>query len=303
MSAQDDVEKVLRSLHVMLSKSEPVKGAPGKVAINKQDMIHLLTELNKGIYAMMDAYELTTESRGRAEREFHKQGEDIIRNANHQAEDIYAASVMYTDEALNHVQELMRMSSDAIQNVYKEMQQKIRDEVQTVRTNQLELKSQLQDLKDTDKYLKLIEDRNREIEREKERTEGRLTANDRASIYANRMTEIRVNKDQLAKLGIASPGEEEAEETKEAKSEKNPAETAEKVLSEGEPTADEAGEDNPKKDAAKEAEVRVNLDADYFRWKEEQSAGREDAKKKSSNANDSEKKKSKKKFITAGWHS
>jgi hypothetical protein len=303
MSAQDDVEKVLRSLHVMLSKSEPVKGAPGKVAINKQDMIHLLTELNKGIYAMMDAYELTTESRGRAEREFHKQGEDIIRNANHQAEDIYAASVMYTDEALNHVQELMRMSSDAIQNVYKEMQQKIRDEVQTVRTNQLELKSQLQDLKDTDKYLKLIEDRNREIEREKERTEGRLTANDRASIYANRMTEIRVNKDQLAKLGIASPGEEEAEETKAAKAEKNPAETAEKVLSEGEPTADEAGEDNPKKDAAKEAEVRVNLDADYFRWKEEQSAGREDAKKKSSNVHDSDKKKSKKKFITAGWHS
>jgi hypothetical protein len=302
MSAQDDVEKVLRSLHVMLSKSEPVKGAPGKVAINKQDMIHLLTELNKGIYAMMDAYELTTESRGRAEREFHKQGEDIIRNANHQAEDIYAASVMYTDEALNHVQEIMRLSSDAIQNVYKEMQQKIRDEVQTVRTNQLELKSQLQDLRDTDKYLKLIEDRNREIEREKERTEGRLTANDRASIYANRMTEIRVNKDQLAKLGIASP-EEEAEETKEVKSEKNPAETAEKVLSEGEPTADEAEEDNPKKDAAKEAEVRVNLDADYFRWKEEQSAGREDAKKKSSNANDSEKKKSKKKFITAGWHS
>lgn len=41
---------------------------------------------------------------------------------------------------------------------------------QTVRENQLELKSSLEDLKDTDKYRKVIEERNKEI-KEKERTE------------------------------------------------------------------------------------------------------------------------------------
>ena len=39
---------------------------------------------------------------------------------------------------------------------------------QTVRENQLELKSSLEDLKDTDKYRKVIEERNKEIKKKKE---------------------------------------------------------------------------------------------------------------------------------------
>jgi hypothetical protein len=271
MGAQDSVEKVLRSLHVLLSKSEPAKEQPGKVIVEQQKMIDLLTDLNKGIYALMDEYELTMQSRSRAEREFQKQGDDIVRNANHQAEDIYAASVMYTDEALNHVQEIVRISSAAIQNVYEEMQQKMKAEVQTLKTNQFELKSQLQNLVDTDKYLKLIEERNREIAREKERNEGRTRSSERA-VYANRMTEIRVNKERMAKLGLSDEEEKILEETKTG---------AESVAAAANVAAEHAAGDTKAVSAeavktavseeTKEAEVRVNLDADYFRWKEEQS--------------------------------
>lgn len=211
MSAQDNVEKVLRSLHVMLSKSEPVSGQPGKVIVDKQEMVDLLSELNKGMYAIMDEYELTTQSRDHAEREFQKHGEEIIRNANHKAEDIYAASVMYTDEALSHTQEIMRMASSAVETICEELAHKLKEEEHTVKTNQLELKSQLQDLVDTDKYLKLIEDRNREIEKEKERREGKTPEN-KASIYANRKTEVRVNKEYLEKLGLAEEKEDTGEE-------------------------------------------------------------------------------------------
>lgn len=211
MSAQDNVEKVLRSLHVMLSKSEPVSGQPGKVIVDKQEMVDLLSELNKGMYAIMDEYELTTQSRDRAEREFQKHGEEIIRNANHKAEDIYAASVMYTDEALSHTQEIMRMASDAIGTICEELDRKLKEEEHTVKTNQLELKSQLQDLVDTDKYLKLIEDRNHEIEKERERREGKKPEN-KASIYANRKAEVRVNKEYLEKLGLAEEKENTGEE-------------------------------------------------------------------------------------------
>lgn len=211
MSAQDNVEKVLRSLHVMLSKSEPVSGQPGKVIVDKQEMVDLLSELNKGMYAIMDEYELTTQSRDHAEREFQKHGEEIIRNANHKAEDIYAASVMYTDEALSHTQEIMRMAASAVETICEELARKLKEEEHTVKTNQLELKSQLQDLVDTDKYLKLIEDRNREIEKEKERREGKTPEN-KASIYANRKTEVRVNKEYLEKLGLAEEKEDTGEE-------------------------------------------------------------------------------------------
>ena len=64
MGAQDNTEKVLRSLHVLLSKSEPYPKEPSKVIIDKQEVIDLLAELNTCIYQIMD--ELT------------KQGKSII---------------------------------------------------------------------------------------------------------------------------------------------------------------------------------------------------------------------------------
>ena len=45
MGAQDNTEKVLRSLHVLLSKSEPYPKEPSKVIIDKQQVIDLLAEL------------------------------------------------------------------------------------------------------------------------------------------------------------------------------------------------------------------------------------------------------------------
>lgn len=97
MGAQDNTEKVLRSLHVLLSKSEPYPKEPSKVIIDKQQVIDLLAELNTCIYQIMDEYELTIRSRDKAERDFHKKGDQIIWDASRKAEDIYAASVMYME--------------------------------------------------------------------------------------------------------------------------------------------------------------------------------------------------------------
>ena len=108
MSAQDKIEKILRSLHVLLSKSEPYQKDTTKVVVDKQEMLSLLSDLNKSMYDIMDEYELTTQSRDRAEREFKKKGDKIVWDASRKAEDIYAASVMYTDEALRSVQDIMK---------------------------------------------------------------------------------------------------------------------------------------------------------------------------------------------------
>ena len=95
MGAQDNTEKVLRSLHVLLSKSEPYPKEPSKVIIDKQQVIDLLAELNTCIYQIMDEYELTIRSRDKAERDFHKKGDQIIWDASRKAEDIYAAHEAY----------------------------------------------------------------------------------------------------------------------------------------------------------------------------------------------------------------
>ena len=233
MGTQDNIEKVLRSLHVLLSKSEPYGREPSKVIVDKQQMLDLLSQLNKSVYDIMDEYELTKQSRDRAEREFRKRGDEIIWDASRKAEDIYAASVMYTDEALGRVQDIMKESNESLKKIYEDMDKNLKEQEEMLRKNQLELKSQLQDLVDTEKYLKLIEERNKEIKKEKEK--GKPLEEREASIYANRQTEIKINQQYFEKMGI--PVEEEKPEATEEQT---------------------------------EADVMLDLDADYFQWKEQQ---------------------------------
>ena len=190
MGAQDNTEKVLRSLHVLLSKSEPYPKEPSKVIIDKQQVIDLLAELNTCIYQIMDEYELTIRSRDKAERDFHKKGDQIIWDASRKAEDIYAASVMYMDETLNRMQDIMQEADKKVGAIYQEIKEQMEKEEQELRTNKSELKGQLQDLVDTEKYLKIIEERNREIEKEKMegRPEYEQEKREEKAIYANRQT-------------------------------------------------------------------------------------------------------------------
>ena len=206
MSNQDRTEKVLRGLHVLLSKSEPYGKEPSKVIVDKQEMLDLLSELNKCIYDIMDDYELTKQSRDRAEREFRKKGDEIVWDASRKAEDIYAASVMYTDEALSSVNDVIS-----------------------------------KDLVDTEKYLKLIEERNRERQKEKKNPQEAL---EETNLYANRQTEIKINREYFEQAGI--PLEDEPKEAKEST----------------------------------QPEIKVDLDAEYFQWKEEEN--KEGNKKKNS---------------------
>ena len=205
MNANDKTEKVLREIHIMLSKAEPYKPEPSRVIINKQQMIDLLAELNKCIYAMQDEYELTEQSRNHAEREFRKKGDQIVWDASRKAEDVYAASVIYTDEALSRVRDIINDTNESLEKLCKDMRDKIAEQEKIVKTNQYELKGQLQDLSDTEKYLKIIEDRNKEIERQKNAgkpVEERTIDNEEKSIYANRQTAIKVNMDYFRKRGM-----------------------------------------------------------------------------------------------------
>lgn len=257
MGVQDNTEKVLRALHVMLSKGEQYPKEPSKVIVDKQQMLDLLSALNQCMYQMQEKYELTKSSRDKAERDFRKQGDTIIMDASHKAEDIYAASVMYMDEALNHMRDIMKEANENVSKIYADLNEKMDVEQRRIKTNQLELKSQMQDLVDTEKYLKIIEERNRELEKQK--NEGK-SEEEEASIYANRQTEIKINQEYLDKLGMSVIDETEKEVE------------ADKGVSYAD---DNDEEDEELKNL--QAEIRVNLDADYFQWKEEQEKGEERA--------------------------
>lgn len=260
MSAQDNLEKVLRSLHVLLSKSEPYGKEPSKVIVDKQQMLDLLNKLNECSYDIMDEYELTKQSRDRAEREFQKKGDQIIWDASRKAEDIYAASVMYTDEALTHLQEVIREANASVEEIYTKMNEKLEEQEKVCRANQLELKSQLQNLLDTEKYLNIIEDRNKERQRAKEKANTKKPIE--PSIYANRQTEIKINQEYFEKMGISA--EDNLEETEDGENYNDEVNTT--AIQETESISENV----------KTADISLDLDADYFRWKEEQEEGKKE---------------------------
>lgn len=241
MGAVDRTEGVLREMHVLFSKAQPYEGSAKNVIVDKNAMMDLLKELNECMYDMMEEHELTVKSRDKANREMQKQGDDIVFEATRKAEDIYAAALMYTDNAFESIQDIIKDSQESVAKIYDEAIKKIKDENRAIKTNQIELKSHLNDLIDTQKYLRLIDEEN--MRRLKEKSEGSAEEFDDGPKYT--APEIRIDKDYFAKAGLEI--EDDVEQ--------------------------------PNSDIEEDMGISSeDLDAEYFKWQEEES-GEEHSKK------------------------
>ncbi len=264
MSAHDSTEKILRQLHVLLSKSEPYQKEPSKVIVDKKQMLDLLNDLNRSIYDIYDEYELTQQSRDRAEREFRKKGDEIVWDASRKAEDVYAASVLYTEEALNRTWEMVHNTNESMQQLYEQMNNKVKEQEKLIKKNQLELKATLQDLVDTEKYLTIIGDRNREIQKQKEAGKEKKEILREKNIYANRQTEIKVNTEYLEKMGY-SIDEGTEEPTEQTTADEKPAKPEIEI---------HINPDYQKKaeEYKQDPDLSAQLDAEYFKAQAEKEA-------------------------------
>ena len=239
MGAQDHVEKALRELHIILSQSEVYDKDKNLVIVDKKRIVDALNDLNLGVYEVMDEHEFTKRGREQAEREVKRRGEEIIRDATGQAEDVYAASVLYTDEALKRVQYIMQEAMESVKTVYDTMQEAFESEKRKVSENQLELSGSLQDLRDTNKYLQIIEERNMQLRKAIAEEKEELPP----PAYAGIKPDIKINETYFIEHGFSLETEEEQPEEKE-----------EKIT----------------------AEISVNLDSEYFKWKEREANGEKD---------------------------
>ena len=251
MGAQDRTEKVLRDIHVLFSKAEPYNGSKKDVIVDKNQMMDLLKELNECMYDMMEEHELSQRKKDKANREMQKQGDDIIFSASRKAEDIYAASIMYTDNALRSIQDIMGDANKAIEKIYQDAKKRMDEERRVVKNNQSELKSQLGDLIDTQKYLRLIEDENRRLQQEKEKGESGQS-HTTATTHVSVQPEIRINKDYFLQNGIPLEDEDMAPQT-------------------GEGDAQQLSEEEL-------AAMAQELDNEYFEWKDGENNQEEEKK-------------------------
>lgn len=167
MSIQDSLERILRELHIIVSRAPVSDLNEEYVLVPKKEVQKQLGNLSETVRLMMDQYEVTQQSRNRGELEAENQRMEIIRNANHQAQDIYAASVIYSEDALGRIQDIINEAERSSKEILKRLGQEMEEEKRIIRSNQVELITQLEDMKDTAKYMKLIEERNRQIAKEK----------------------------------------------------------------------------------------------------------------------------------------
>ncbi len=167
MNIQDQLERILRELLVNVSRAPVLESDPEFVIVRKKEIQRQLAALRDIVAEMMEQYEVTEQSRLHAELEVEKQRTEIIRSANHQAEDIYAASVIYTDDALGRIQGIIDEAEKSTKKILNRVGREMEAERRRIRSNQVELMTQLEDMNDTAKYMRLIDERNKELAKAK----------------------------------------------------------------------------------------------------------------------------------------
>ncbi len=152
--------------------------------------------------------------------EFSKDEKQALRTAS----DIYAASLIYTDEMLTEVDHLVSDSYEKIEQEYARMRSTLRKKIEDISENKAELMANLNSLKVNDRYSQILElsellslelykerEKARAIERQeraqmslqldeldKESGEG----NERPAISADR-TAVKVERDKKEEYGIS----------------------------------------------------------------------------------------------------
>ena len=120
--------------------------------------------------------------------------------------------------------------------------------------------------------MNLIHERNRAIEKQKK--EGVEDPREEGTFYAGRKTEIKINTDYFEKMGITPEEEVPAEEI--------PQKKAEVIIKVQEPLKQEKDAKVQEKEI-EDLEIMEDLDADYFRWKEEEEGKTSSGEKQTTN--------------------
>lgn len=281
MSIQDKIERILKEIHLLFSQSRTYEMDNTKVVVEKQELFQLLEQLNMAVYEVMDEYEVTNQKHELSERRSQKRGEEIIGKANRHADDIYAASIIYTDDALSRIQCIMEDANKSVQRIFRKMNTELSGEREKVRQNQFELKEQLRDFADTEKYLKVIEELNQEREREirekVEKSKGKRIPNE-GRTYSAIQPEIKINKAYFEQTGkhydetgrVKEEAEDEVSESLSKVTGKEFAESLRRRAARG--NFGQEQEERPAVCAV--PEVKVNLDSAYFKQKQTENKDR-----------------------------
>lgn len=156
-AVMEDLEQIMRKIHVLFAKCEPYgEEKENKIIVSKKEVFRLLEQLNYAVVELMDRYEGTAESRERGLGDYRRKGDKIIEEAQSGAEDVYAASLIYTDNMIYELEDVLAEARENLKSEYARMEKRLDEQARILTTNQEEIKEQLQAMSQGDKYLNII---------------------------------------------------------------------------------------------------------------------------------------------------
>ncbi len=182
-------ELIIEKLIDTIENGQPMPLSTGKVVVNKDETILMLRELENIVNGELKIYREFNDKKGKIINDAKKEAEDIIYEAEqtasrirvtkgmtsvgaglkmermdeadkvvlHTANDIYAASLIYTDEMLTEVNDVVAQAFDMINNQYGKMVQVLEEKAKLIADNKAELMASLKELSQDERYAQILE--------------------------------------------------------------------------------------------------------------------------------------------------
>lgn len=168
----EKIEGILKKIHVLFARCEEYNGSTDRVIISKKEMFDILEELNVALYQVLDQYEATSRSKEKARLEMERMANDIISDARKSAEDVNAASLMYTDTMLEELRAVVDNTARNVTDELRDLRIALDERMALLNTNKDEVRKKLQELHDSDFYVEALDRKRKEDEAARLRAEG-----------------------------------------------------------------------------------------------------------------------------------
>ncbi len=272
---QEKLEQIMRQIYLMLSNCEESAYSSEDLIVPKKRIFQLLEELNYTVYDLMEQYEATVTSRERGLAEHERRMAQIKEEAKGRAEDTYAASLLYAREMF---MDMKKTTEDLCKNLRKEYNAALRsyeESMKFLQENEDSMVAQMNLMMDSKKYLRIIEQQNKEKEKQKNLTEEEIKQQEAIREQQAEMAAAEANSELNQKLSAPivvqvneQPKVPEGFGKKQNKKKKYaPSQALEETVVEGEGVVTPELPDGD------------TLDGEYFEWKKEQEGQEKQAKK------------------------
>lgn len=187
MQQKGRTEQILERLQEMINNGQGSL-APGKVSLPKEELSRLILELSLTMETELKQYRDVTDKRAKVLKDAKKQAEDIIYEAEQSASrirvsgrktdvapvrmldlteterrsldsanEIYAATLIYTDEMMAEMQDVIADAYEKISTSYEIVLDDLRQKSEIIVANRQELMADLQSMEKEDRYQQIME--------------------------------------------------------------------------------------------------------------------------------------------------